>query len=178
MTPLEQHVETWKGCMCCPLAFQRGRIVLGRGDVPCDVLFIGEAPGSSEDSLGVPFVGPAGHLLDQIVERSVPGGLRVAYTNLVACYPAEAKAAGANEPAPAEVEACRPRLEQFIAIAKPRLIVRVGKLAVAHADAGNLAEYVDIVHPAAVLRMPAAQQDMAVRRVIAAISAAASELTQ
>lgn len=53
--------------------------MLGRGDIPCDLLFIGEAPGVSEDALGQPFIGPAGKLLDQLIKSSV-GDARVCTT--------------------------------------------------------------------------------------------------
>src|SRR4051812_28157858 len=103
MTTWLQHVQRWKDCQRCPLGQQRGRICLTRackagdqpgaygGRLPCDVLFIGEAPGSSEDALGLPFVGPAGDLLDQIKQRALPPETSCAFTNLVACYPREAK---------------------------------------------------------------------------------------
>lgn len=202
------HVEKWKDCQRCPLAQQRSNIVLARGTVPCDVLFIGEAPGASEDALGLPFVGPAGHLLNQIIERvlpqptadiweklrlpdSTPWSIAIdkakdeslvpmetvwvshAMTNLVACFPANAKRRGDNEPEEHEIVKCRPRLEEFIAIARPRLVVLVGSLASNFApqyDAfGRIAgaRTLDIVHPASIVRMPVAQKQMAVNRCIA-----------
>lgn len=205
-----QHVEKWKDCTKCPLAQQRSNIVLARGTVPCDVLFIGEAPGQSEDAIGQPFVGPAGLLLDNpslehpgIVQHALPChkewvsdptykhgtierwvmDLRVAFTNLVACFPAEAKARGDNEPELAEIRACRPRLEEFIALAQPRLVVRVGSLAsdyAQHDSYGRIqgAEVIDIVHPANILRMPLAQKQMAVQRVIVVIKNAVERMLQ
>lgn len=71
MTPLEQHFATWRngcGCELCPAA---KKVVIGKGENPCDVCFVGEAPGDSEDVLGDPFVGPAGEVLDHIVSRSL-----------------------------------------------------------------------------------------------------------
>jgi DNA polymerase len=58
-------------------------LVTARGHVPCDILIIGEAPGASEDIIGRPFVGPAGILLDDILEKSLDPDIRVAMTNLV-----------------------------------------------------------------------------------------------
>jgi len=124
----EEHVDKWKDCQRCPLAQQRGNICLARGTLPAAVLFVGEAPGSSEDTLGLPFVGPAGQLLDQIIERALPTGTSYALTNLVACYPREAKSRGDNEPERGEILECRPRLIEFVNIARPKLIVLVGNL--------------------------------------------------
>ncbi len=177
------HVERWKDCTKCPLCHQRSNIVLARGTVPCDVLFCGEAPGASEDALGQPFVGPAGDLLNQIIERAVPQGVTVALTNLVACFPAEAKARGDNEPERAEILACRPRLHEFIKLARPRLIVCVGNLAsdwIGHDASGKVlgATVVEIVHPAAILRMPLAQKGMAVNRAIVIVQGAVEKVIQ
>src|SRR5207244_4450732 len=127
MSAWTDHVARWKDCTACPLCQQRDRIVLARGQVPCDVVFVGEAPGASEDVLGQPFVGPAGRLLDQIIERALPAGARFALTNLVACFPREAKARGENMPEVKEILACRPRLLEFIDLCRPKLVVRVGR---------------------------------------------------
>ncbi len=177
------HVSKWKDCQLCPLSKQRSNIVLARGTVPCDVLFIGEAPGQVEDALGRPFVGPAGRLLDQIIERSVPP-LTYALTNLVCCFPAEAKARGDNEPELAEIKACRPRLHEFIDLCKPKLVVRVGTLAadnVQHDSYGLVrgAKCIDIVHPAFILaRLPQAQKHMAVQRCIVQIRNAVQSMME
>lgn len=154
-TQWEDHCKRWsldqKGCGSaeCPGA---RNVVLGRGQVPCDLLFIGEAPGESEDVLGYPFAGPAGKLLDHIVaealrpwqlpgtEGGVYNAVRCAYTNLVGCVPREqpyavdfegTKAGGgkATEPLPEQIKQCQPRLLEFIELANPRLIIYVGALA-------------------------------------------------
>lgn len=184
MSAWTEHVARWRSCTACNLCNQRSNIVLARGQVPCDVLFVGEAPGASEDALGQPFKGPAGHLLDQIVERAVPTGLRVAFTNLVACYPAEAKRRGDNEPEIGEIKACRPRLYEFIALCKPRLIVCVGRLSsdwIGHDAFGKVqgAQVVDIVHPAHILsRMPLAQQRFAVDKCVVQIKTSIENVIQ
>ena len=174
-------VERWRDCTACPLSRQRTNIVLARGTVPCDVLLVGEAPGASEDAIGLPFIGPAGHLLDQIIERALPDEVTTAMTNLVCCYPAEAKARGDNEPEVAEIKACRPRLQEFIGVAAPRLVVLVGSLAndwVQHDTRGRVggAKVVSIVHPAAILRMPLVQKQMAVQRCVVQVRNAWGEV--
>ena len=196
-TPLElyhQHAARWQNCQGCDLCAQRKQVVLARGAVPCDLMLVGEAPGMSEDVLGLPFVGPAGKLLDQIVERALSrwrvgdNGLtynRVShcFANLVACFPKEAKQTDNHEPAPEEIEACAPRLRQFVEIADPGIIVAVGRLAddwlhLALADTKfdpsglGTKPWVQVTHPAAILRMPAAQQSMAARKCIITIEAA------
>ena len=175
-----QHVERWKDCTNCALCSQRDNIVLARGTVPCDVLFIGEAPGESENLIGQPFVGPAGHLLERIIASALhESGSKatVAYTNLVACFPKLAKDRGDNEPEQDEIEACADRLTEFLTIAKPKLVVAVGKLA-----GDNLPQLtktlrtVIITHPAAILRMPLVQQGMAAEKCVVIISNALEEL--
>ena len=145
---------------------QRDRICLARGEVPCDMLFVGEAPGMSEDAIGLPFVGPAGQLLDQIIERSLPSGTTHTMTNLVACFPRDAKTQGINEPERGEVLECRQRLIEFVNIAQPQLIVRVGKMAVQYLGFDLSVPVVDIDHPAYILRMPLVQRQMAVQRCV------------
>lgn len=178
MSAWTDHVAKWKDCELCPLWRQRNRICIARGTVPCDVLFIGEAPGASEDAIGKPFIGPAGRLLDQIIERALPAYMKYAFTNLVCCFPAEAKAEGINEPHGSEIKACRPRLYEFINIAQPQLIVCVGALAADHIDHRAGIQCVDVIHPAAILRMPLAQKQMAAQRVIVQLRNAAESITE
>lgn len=183
MTPWQTHVEKWKDCQLCPLGKQRGRIVLARGQIPCDILFVGEAPGQSEDVLGQPFVGPAGQLLDDIVRDALVlqprQDFHLAFTNLVACFPREAKARGENEPQDSEVRACGERLWEFARIAKPRLIVAVGALAnkfVAAIARTQFEAYCAIVHPAAILRGNPVQRDFMRQRAVVQLANAVEEL--
>lgn len=158
MTPFELHVRDWDKCQRCELSQKRTRVVLCRGELPCDILFIGEAPGESENTLGRPFVGPAGKLLDSIVEQAIydpsvfakarelmPGlpwyAFRdyyqeqtgkdfraVAFTNLVGCIPREENAKKASEPDGEAITACSPRIIDLVRIGTPKLIVTVGAL--------------------------------------------------
>lgn len=179
MSAWTDHVAKWRNCQACPLAKQRFRICIARGTVPCDVLFIGEAPGSVEDVDGLPFVGPAGNLLDQIIERSIPTMVTHAMTNLVCCFPREAKARGDNEPERKEILACRPRLTEFVNIARPRLIVCVGHLSTAFVDHGDTVPCVDIVHPAHILtRMPTAQKNGAIQKCIVVLRNAVEDMLE
>lgn len=161
-SPWQEHRDKWKNCTLCPLHQVRHNIVLAKGKLPCEVLFIGEAPGASEDATGIPFVGPAGHLLeDQIreaIENSGRTELRLGFTNLVCCIPKE-DGRKTGEPSKESIITCSRRLDEFIAfVAKPRAIVAVGDLPAKYL----LDELVDvkITHPARILRM---KQDNPVR---------------
>lgn len=197
MTRYQQHVARWRDCDKCSLCHGRSQIVPGKGTLPCDVLFIGEAPGISEDALGVPFVGPAGHLLDQIVERALLEGhdtrrLTVAFTNIVACFPREQKDAGTHAPPNEAIEACAPRLREFVELVQPKLVVCVGALAEKWAPKilqnmtwdepdGRVRPFqiVAITHPAHILaRVTPAMQGIAVQKCVVAIADAVEEVFQ
>ena len=182
VSPWQAHLNRWDNCQRCELATQRSKMCHARGSLPCDVLFIGEAPGESEDALGLPFKGPAGHLLDHIIRQGLPDGVSYALTNLVACFPAEAKKEKINEPPVEAIRACIPRLAEIVAMARPKLIVCVGQLAakwvrreerLLKADA---IRRVDIVHPAAILRANVAQQGLMIQRSIVQLANVLEEL--
>lgn len=196
MTTLYQlHRQQWaNGCGSdqCTIA---SKVVLGRGVIPCDILFIGEAPGESEDSIGKPFCGPAGHLLDQIIARAmaefeaVHGPLlpTTAFTNLVGCIPRQPDGDKATEPEPDQVNCCSNRLCQFASICRPTTVVLVGKLAAKYICGQNslgcdwlpddkFLEFVQLVHPAAILRAPLAQKDMMVRKTIVTLASAIKQI--
>ena len=189
MTNWLQHYGKWSNCQLCALAQQRSQVCIARSDwpdgasqpnlrLPCDVLFVGEAPGMSEDAIGIPFVGPAGELLDRIIEQSLPEGVTYSMTNLVACFPRQAKERGENEPERGEVFECRPRLIEFVNMAQPQLIVRVGKMAVQYLGFDLRVPVVDIDHPAHILRMPQAQKGMAVQRCIVHLRCTCEDVLQ
>lgn len=186
-TAWKRHVAKWSGCKLCELHTSRKSVVLARGSVPCDVLFIGEAPGESEDVHGKPFVGPAGHKLDEVITRSIPSssGIRYALTNLVACIPLDEDGLKTAQPEDDCIKACMPRLQEFIAICRPRLIVCVGSLARDWFDqkmrdsikVDRGVKIVSIMHPAAILRKNIAMQGLELQRCIVTIQNAVEELT-
>jgi len=187
MTPWKKHSLYWEACTRCDLCNQRDKICLGRGSLPCDVLFIGEAPGTSENDLGYPFAGPAGHLLDEWIAWAIGDGeVKTAYTNLVACFPRDAKLEGDYQPEPSQIKACEPRLREFIAMCKPRLklVVCVGALAgkwVAKMRPGLGLEDVKIInitHPSAVLRANIAQKDMMAQMAKVTLATAIQEMNE
>jgi DNA polymerase len=148
--------------------------VLARGTVPCDVLFVGEAPGESENVTGQPFTGPAGRLLDRIVEETIGNSkFTYAFTNVIACIPYDENGIKISVPDFECIEACTPRLIEFIdEVAKPKTIVAVGTVAKENLERGyqhsikfkTNAKVVDIIHPAAILRKNITLQGMEVQR--------------
>lgn len=185
-----QHIERWDGCKRCPLGDQRFKMCFGRSEwppgtdfpnlhLPCDVLFVGEAPGANEDTAGLPFVGPAGRLLDQIIEQSLPQEVTYAMTNLVACFPRHAKERGDNEPERGEVLECRPRLVEFINLAQPRLIVQVGEMVYQYLNFNRSVPTVHIVHPAFILaRLSPAAKPGAINKCVVQIRKACRDVLQ
>ena len=183
-TPLQQWITDWKDCVRCPLHKTRTQVVHGRGTIPadrldlCDVLFIGDAPGDSEDTTGQPFSGPAGFLFDDIVRQSVPDGIRYAVTDLTGCVPRTDDGIKAGQPDHDEIMACRPRLERFIELCDPQLIVMVGKLAEEYMEQGlttsircpKTVPIISITHPSAIHRMPYLGRGLAVRRCVVTVA--------
>jgi len=169
-TSYQDHVRKWKGCRLCPLWESRRKVVFVRGSLPCDVLFIGEAPGVSEDLLGKPFAGPAGKLLDRIIARGLPKDLRYAITNLVGCIPLDDDD-GKREPPDDAIKSCLPKLDEILLIGKPRIVVFVGRIAARKVPRKHsfVSEYVEILHPAAILRMDVSQQGLAIQRCVCAL---------
>lgn len=179
-----EHKKKWTDCVACPLCETRSNVVLARGTIPCDVLFVGEAPGQSEDTLGRPFVGPAGKLLDRMIAEArqtayedgntTIDALRIAFTNLVCCLPLGEDGHKLAEPDEKAIKACSSRLQEFIRIADPKLIVCVGKLPAKHVITDR--SKIEIVHPAAILRSEVAAQSLLVKRVVVTLSEAFASL--
>lgn len=176
----QQHVEKWHDCQKCSLCHMRSKVVMARGDLPCDMLICGEAAGHSEDALGRPFCGPAGHLLDQILEQGVGGRVRVALTNLVCCIPLDEDGEKAVEPESVEILACGDRLREFVEIAKPRVIVAVGALPNRWLPKllpdWRGKPHLHIDHPAFIIRQLVVQQGFSVRRAVITLRNAVEEL--
>lgn len=121
-------------CTRCKLAAFRRHRVTGRGPQPADILFVGEAPGRSEDLVGQPFIGPSGRLLDQLLADAfnlvglAPGSLTYRITNVVQCRPTDSWAGPNRAPNLDEIETCRQNLLAEYALASPRQVVCVGKV--------------------------------------------------
>ena len=113
------------GCTRCPLAATRTQVVFGVGDPEADLMFVGEAPGRDEDLQGVPFVGRSGQLLDRLLAEEVGIGREAVYiANVVKCRPPDNR-----DPKPDEIAACRPYLEEQVALIAPKVVVTLGNFA-------------------------------------------------
>jgi DNA polymerase len=112
-------------CQRCDLAATRGQVVVGRGAPQARLMLIGEGPGADEDACGLPFVGRAGRLLEELLAEAGLDSERDAYiTNVVKCRPP-----GNRKPTAAEMDACFPWLRQQITLVDPTLILLVGATA-------------------------------------------------
>jgi DNA polymerase len=124
-TRLAELAAEAAGCTRCPLAATRTQVVFGVGDPGADLMFVGEAPGRDEDLQGVPFVGRSGQLLDRLLAEEVGLGREAVYiANVVKCRPPDNR-----DPKPDEIAACRPYLEEQVALIAPKVVVTLGNFA-------------------------------------------------
>jgi len=110
-------------CQRCGLCRARRTIVFGVGDPDADLVICGEGPGAQEDRQGVPFVGPAGQMLDKMLQHVL--GLKreqVYIVNVVKCRPP-----GNRTPLPEEIAACRPFLDAQLQVLRPKVILSLGR---------------------------------------------------
>jgi uracil-DNA glycosylase len=113
-----------KDCHDCPLADSRTNVVFGNGNADADLMFVGEAPGRDEDLQGLPFVGRAGKLLDQLLDEVGMARKDVFVSNVLMCRPP-----GNRDPQPDEVETCKPYLFKKVELIEPRVICTLGNFA-------------------------------------------------
>lgn len=113
------------GCRRCGLALSRTQVVVSRGDPAARLMVIGEGPGAQEDASGLPFVGRAGQLLDQMLASVGIDSNQDAYIcNVVKCRPPDNR-----KPTAGEMAACRPWLLDQIALVNPAVILLAGATA-------------------------------------------------
>lgn len=137
-------------------------LVFGEGNIDCDVMFIGEAPGMNEDIQKRPFVGRGGQLLNKMIEKIGWKREDVYITNIVKRRPPDNR-----DPLPEEIEAYKPYLTKQIEIINPKIIVTLGRFSMYYfnpnlkitRDNGKVFRFgsrllVPMFHPAAVLRNP------------------------
>jgi DNA polymerase len=162
LSELAQLCEEIQACQLCILSQGRTNAVPGEGPEDADIMFIGEGPGFHEDRQGRPFVGAAGNYLNELLEKIGMNRHDVYITNVVKCRPP-----GNRDPQAAEIEACRPYLDQQIALIRPRLIVTLGRFSMQryfpgasisriHGQAKRVGRviYYPMFHPAAALHQP------------------------
>ena len=112
-------------CTRCPLAFQgRHTIVFADGDPNARLMFVGEGPGADEDAQGLPFVGRAGQLLNNMITAMGLNRSEVYIANVVKCRPPQNRT-----PEPAEANTCMQFLWRQIDVVRPQVIVALGSTA-------------------------------------------------
>lgn len=178
-----EALRDWIGdCRRCKLAAGRKNIVFGQGNPHARLMFVGEAPGADEDEQGLAFVGRAGQLLTDIIEKGLKILRKDVYiVNVLRCRPPQNR-----NPEPDEILACQPFLEKQIEIVRPRVLVGLGKFGAQWLFKsmepisrlrGRVGDYqgikvVPTFHPAYLLRNPGAKKDVwedmkVVRRLLA-----------
>jgi DNA polymerase len=180
-------------CTGCPLHEPATQVVFGRGPRDAELMFVGEQPGDQEDLAGEPFIGPAGQLLNEILEDVAIDRDRVYVTNAVKHFKFEMRGKRRihKKPGIREANACVPWLEAEVEAVQPKVIVALGATA-ARVLFGNtfkitqqrgevmetrwakssLATY----HPSALLRVPDPQAAAAMREAMIEDLKAAAEL--
>lgn len=122
---LQQVKEELGDCTRCKLSETRTNLVFGEGSPVANWVIIGEAPGKTEDEQGLPFVGKAGQLLNQLIEEAGLSREDVYITNTVCCRPPDNR-----DPAPEEAQACRPFLIKRLGAIQPSAVTTLGLPAV------------------------------------------------
>jgi DNA polymerase len=112
-------------CMRCPqLAATRQTVVFGAGNADADLMFVGEAPGAREDERGLPFVGQAGRLLDQLLEE-----IGLARADVFVCNTLKCRPPGNRDPLPQEIDACQDYLYRQLELIQPKVVCTLGNFA-------------------------------------------------
>jgi uracil-DNA glycosylase family 4 len=172
----EELVALYKdvqGCTKCPLHETRTKAVFGAGDADADLMFVGEAPGAEEDRQGLPFVGRAGQLLNQMLE-----GIGMSREDVFIANVLKSRPPGNRDPQPLEIEACRPYLFEQIRLIEPQVVCTLGNFATkllsgnpagitrvrgtpqVHELGGRTVFLLPLFHPAAALRTPAVKETL------------------
>ncbi len=124
-----QLLQATQGCRACELCESRKQVVFMDGKAaPGGVFFVGDAPGEQEDQRGLPFVGPSGQLLTDIIEKGM--GLRrdqVSIAYVLKCHPPANR-----DPKPTEKALCTPFLDRQIELADPKVVILLGEQAAQH----------------------------------------------
>ena len=157
-------------CHLCLLSKSRTNIVFGEGDFNADLMFIGEAPGATEDRLGKPFAGRSGELLTKMIENVLQVKREEVYiSNIVKCRPTDNRV-----PSTTEAHTCQPFLLKQIELIKPKIIVALGSTAYYYLSGDdtpiskvrgtvhnqNNYTLIPTYHPSYLLRNPSAKKDV------------------
>ncbi|TMK58791.1 MAG: uracil-DNA glycosylase [Actinobacteria bacterium] len=143
---LVELFEEVKRCEKCPLHETRTKPVFGAGNADADLMFVGEAPGAEEDRQGLPFVGRAGQLLNQMLEE-----IGLARDDVFIANVLKSRPPGNRDPLPLEIQACEPYLLEQVRLIEPRVVCTLGNFAT---------KLLSGSHPAAALRTPAVKETL------------------
>jgi len=108
-------------CTACRLAGSRTHVVFGSGDPDADLMIVGEGPGRREDEQGLPFVGPSGNLLEQLLGEIGLTRREVYIANVIKCRPP-----GNRDPRPDEIDACKGYLREQLRLVDPAVVLTLG----------------------------------------------------
>jgi uracil-DNA glycosylase family 4 len=163
---LEQIAEEVRVCKNCPLHLSRKNAVPGEGPPNSDLMFIGEGPGFHENEQGRPFVGAAGHFLEELLAGIHMGREQVFIGNVIKCRPP-----GNRDPQVDEIKACSGYLDRQIKVINPKVIITLGRFSMArffpkarissiHGQAKWVQDrlIVAMYHPAAALHQPSLRE--------------------
>lgn len=172
----ERLVELYRevqGCTRCPLHETRTNAVFGAGNADAGLMFVGEAPGADEDRQGLPFVGRAGQLLNQLLEE-----IGLARDDVFIANVLKSRPPGNRDPQPAEIAACEPYLWEQVRLIEPKVVCTLGNFATkllsgsrvgitkvrgtpqVHELGGRTVFLLPLLHPAAALRTPAMKETL------------------
>ncbi len=165
--------EQVKGCTRCPLHETRTKAVFGAGNADAELMFVGEAPGAEEDRQGLPFVGRAGQLLNQML-----GEIGLSREDVFIANVLKSRPPGNRDPQPGEIDACKPYLFDQVRLIEPRVVCTLGNFATkllsgsptgitrvrgtpqVHELGGRTVFLLPLFHPAAALRTPAVKETL------------------
>ncbi|HVQ59456.1 MAG TPA: uracil-DNA glycosylase [Solirubrobacterales bacterium] len=172
----ERLVDLFKevsACTKCPLHETRTKTVFGAGNADADLMFVGEAPGAEEDRQGLPFVGRAGQLLNQLLEE-----IGLARDDVFIANVLKSRPPGNRDPQPEEIAACEPYLFEQVRLIEPKVVCTLGNFATKlltgspvgitkvrgtpqlHELGGRSVFLLPLLHPAAALRTPAMKETL------------------
>ncbi|HEX3240210.1 MAG TPA: uracil-DNA glycosylase [Solirubrobacterales bacterium] len=170
----EQLVALYRevsACTRCALHETRTKTVFGAGNADAELMFVGEAPGAEEDRQGLPFVGRAGQLLNQLM-----GEIGLAREDVFIANVLKSRPPGNRDPQPEEIAACEPYLFEQVRLIEPKVVCTLGNFATkllsgsqvgitkvrgtpqVHRLGGRAVFLLPLLHPAAALRTPAMKE--------------------
>lgn len=126
---LEELGLHWSECERCELAMYRENVVMTRGNPDAKIMFVGEAPGQTEDEEGLPFVGEAGKILDKFLDAYGFRQDEVLICNVVGCRPCNGPGERNRTPTESEVRSCMSRFSGILNIVQPDYLMLLGNVA-------------------------------------------------